>query len=45
MYRVLQKEFAMVIQVLLCGECYENVYTKRRIKYSSFKMLNDVARL
>jgi hypothetical protein len=22
-----QGEFALVFQVLLCGECYENVYT------------------
>jgi hypothetical protein len=30
----------MVFQILLCGECYENVYTStyRRKKYPSFKV-------
>jgi hypothetical protein len=26
-YRVLKKSFTMVFQMLLCGKCYENVYT------------------
>jgi hypothetical protein len=31
----------MVIQVLLCGECYENVYTQRLTNYLLFKVLSD----
>jgi hypothetical protein len=27
--------------MLLCGECYENVYTWKRTNYPSFKVLND----
>jgi hypothetical protein len=28
--------------MLLCGECYENIYTKRHANYASFKMLNAI---
>jgi hypothetical protein len=31
----------MVFQMLLFGECYENVYTWRRTNYPSFNTLND----
>jgi hypothetical protein len=27
LHRVFKKNFAMVFQILLCSECYENVYT------------------
>jgi hypothetical protein len=39
-YRVFQKELTTVLQMLLCGECYENVYNERRTNYL-FKVLND----
>jgi hypothetical protein len=41
LYRVFQKSFTMAFQMLLCGECYENVCTWRHTNYSSFKLLND----
>jgi hypothetical protein len=31
----------MVFQMLLCGKCYENVYTWMRKNYPSFKALNN----
>jgi hypothetical protein len=33
-----KKSSAMVFEMLLWGECYENVYTRRRTNYPSFKM-------
>jgi hypothetical protein len=29
----------MLFQVLLCGECYKDVYTQRRTNYPSFNTL------
>jgi hypothetical protein len=26
----------MMFQMMLCGECYENIYTSRRTNYPSF---------
>jgi hypothetical protein len=30
--------------MLLCGECYENVYNERRTNYPLFKVLNNLTR-
>jgi hypothetical protein len=38
---VSKKSFAMGLRVLLCDECYENVYTSRRTYYPAFEVLND----
>jgi hypothetical protein len=37
-----KKSFTMVFQMLLCGECYENVYTERRTNYPSFNTLKYI---
>jgi hypothetical protein len=37
-----KKRFAMVFQMLLCGECYENFYTLRRANCPSFSISNIV---
>jgi hypothetical protein len=34
-----KKNFRVMFQMLLCGECYENVHTYRRTNYSSFMIL------
>jgi hypothetical protein len=36
-----KKNFTLVFQMLLYGECYENVYTEMRTNYPLFKVLND----
>jgi hypothetical protein len=36
-----KKRLTMAFQMLLCGECYKNVYTQRRTNYPSFKVLNS----
>jgi hypothetical protein len=33
-----KKGFTMLFKMLLCGECYENVYTSRRTNYPSLKV-------
>jgi hypothetical protein len=32
----------MAFQMLLCGECYENVYTLRRTNYPSFNIIQTL---
>jgi hypothetical protein len=34
-----KKSFTSVFQMLLCGECYGNVYTLRHTNYPSFNIL------
>jgi hypothetical protein len=36
-----KKSFTMVFKMLLCGECYENVYTQRRTNCRSFYVSPD----
>jgi hypothetical protein len=36
-----KKNFTIEFQMLLCGECYERVYTSRHSNYPSFKTLNN----
>jgi hypothetical protein len=38
-YKVFKKSFAMVFQILLCGECYENVCTLKTYKLSSVEVV------
>jgi hypothetical protein len=39
--RRFEKSFTKVLQMLLCGECCENVYNSRRTNYPSFNSLDD----
>jgi hypothetical protein len=41
MQNVSKKSFTVLFQMLLCGECYENVYTQRHTNYPSLKSLNN----
>jgi hypothetical protein len=34
-----KKSFTIMFQMLLCGVCYENVYTERSTNYPSFNHL------
>jgi hypothetical protein len=36
-----KESFTIFYQMLLCGECYENVYTFRRTNYPPFKVLTS----